>query len=81
MNFENGKYKIEGTKVLRHGEPWRDITGDKFIGCMISRIEELEAQQSVAKISAIEEETGVVVWVPHNGEPLAIGDELYVKGK
>lgn len=41
-SFENGKYIVEGTKVLRYNEPWRDITGDKFIGCMLSRIEELQ---------------------------------------
>lgn len=46
--FEDGKYTLVRDSsgymyALRHGEPWRDLTGDKLIGAMLSEIEELQA--------------------------------------
>ena len=40
VTFEDGKYTVQGNQVLRHGEPWRDITGDKFIGALLHELEE-----------------------------------------
>ena len=50
LSFEDGKYVVvsEGGNcyATRYGEKWRDMTGDKLIGCMVSRIEELQAEMS-----------------------------------
>lgn len=44
--FEDGKYEVISHRGViiakRYGETWRDFTGDKLIGCMVNRIEELE---------------------------------------
>lgn len=37
--FDNGKQK-----ALRHGEEWRDLTGDNLIYWMACRIQELEEE-------------------------------------
>ena len=46
--FENGKYTYifdNGEQyALRNGEPWRDLTGDKFIYCMAAELETLQAK-------------------------------------
>ena len=48
--FEDGKYTVCFDKggvsrtVLRYGEEWRDITGDKFIGALLSHIEQAERE-------------------------------------
>jgi hypothetical protein len=43
--FEGGKYVAfasQGTcTVTRHGELWRDLTGDKFVGCLFDEIDRL----------------------------------------
>ena len=49
IELKDGKYVIiqedDGRQyALRHGEPWRDLTGDKMVGAMFDRIEELSAQ-------------------------------------
>jgi hypothetical protein len=47
LNFYGGKYTyirndiIGGQGVLRYGEEWRDLTGDKFILAMAQEIEDL----------------------------------------
>lgn len=46
VEIEDGKYTYQfhpdgRSEVLRHGEPWRDTVGDKFIYCMASEIEQL----------------------------------------
>lgn len=45
--LEGGKYTVvrDGGNMhaLRHGEPWRDLTGDKLVGALCARIDELEA--------------------------------------
>ena len=50
IQLENGKYTLinglnKGGRLvaLRHGEEWRDLSGDKLILAMYHRIEELEA--------------------------------------
>ena len=47
--LEDGKYEYhckDGEQyALRNGEPWRDLTGDKFIYCMAARIGQLERQR------------------------------------
>lgn len=40
LELEGGKYTYiehdDGRQqVLRYGEPWRDVTGDKFIGALV----------------------------------------------
>lgn len=47
FKFADGKYEYVRepgfrAHVYRHGEEWRDVTGDGFILSMIQRIEELE---------------------------------------
>jgi len=47
-SFEDGKYTViqNGGQLsaLRYGEKWRDLTGDKLIGAMVSEIESLRAE-------------------------------------
>lgn len=47
----DGKYTYRNEdgkqEVLRYGEPWRDLCGDKFVAAMADRILELEAQLAV----------------------------------
>lgn len=47
IDLEDGKYTYvlnddePGSQyALRHGAPWRDLTGDKFVYCMAAKIEE-----------------------------------------
>ena len=46
----DGKYiylrKDGQQEVLRYGEPWRDLVGDKFVFCMADRIEDLERENA-----------------------------------
>ncbi len=48
--LEDGKYIYEqderGSRALRYGEPWRDLTGDKFVWAMASEIERLRTPES-----------------------------------
>ncbi len=53
VDIEGGKYTYineDGrSRVLRHGEPWnRDVSGDKFIFCMVAEIESLRQQLAAA---------------------------------
>lgn len=52
ISLEDGKYQIHQNggemNATRNGEPWRDLTGDKMIGAMFSRIKELEDSMPVA---------------------------------
>lgn len=45
--LEGGKYTVLSDggvlRALRNGEPWRDLTGDKLVGALVDRIDELEA--------------------------------------
>lgn len=47
IDLEDGKYTVlhheehGGITVLRHGEAWRNETGDKLLLAMIEKIEEL----------------------------------------
>lgn len=45
VNLENGKYRLlldeQGFRALRYGEPWRDLTGDKMVLCLVQEIERL----------------------------------------
>ena len=55
VEIEDGKYTYQfhpdgRSEVLRHGEPWRDTVGDKFIYCMASEIEQL--RQRVQELTA-----------------------------
>lgn len=52
--LEDGKYAVlrhdDGSmEALRNGEPWRDLTGDKLVGALCSRIDELTAPDPVPK--------------------------------
>lgn len=47
--LEDGKYEVSYNngvdfKALRYGQPWRDLTGDKFVGALCIRIEEQETE-------------------------------------
>ena len=48
VTVDDGKYtyvaEADGKSyALRHGEPWQEMTGNKFVYCLAARIEELEA--------------------------------------
>ena len=55
-DFEDKKYTVvfedDGScYALRHGEQWRDLTGDKLVGAMLSEVDKLRtALQAVANI-------------------------------
>lgn len=54
VEIEGGKYTYVfepggGSQVLRYGQPWRDVTGDKFIYCMAAEIEELRGKLKSAE--------------------------------
>lgn len=47
--LEDGKYEYRFYKdgsqeALRNGEPWRDLSGDKFIYCMAAEISKLQVE-------------------------------------
>jgi len=48
--LEGGKYELvfdaKGLRASRHGEPWRDLTGDKLVLALMQRIEELEGSDA-----------------------------------
>lgn len=48
VSLEEGKYRLIRYKngalsALRHGEPWRDLTGDKLVGALLDRLLDAEA--------------------------------------
>lgn len=51
--LEDGKYTYvrdeeKGAQhALRYGQPWRDLTGDKFIYCLAAKVEELQKAPNV----------------------------------
>ena len=51
INLSEGKYTYifeEGKQyALRHGEPWRDLTGDNFVYWMACLIQELQKKIEV----------------------------------
>lgn len=60
ITLEQGKYTIEhidgvGLQVRRHGEPWRDLTGDKLVLALVQRIEALEIALAGAIVKFDEE--------------------------
>ena len=40
MKLADSKYEVVGNMVLRNGEPWRDITGDKFTYLLVDEVNE-----------------------------------------
>jgi hypothetical protein len=70
IHLENGKYTYEhdeqGQRVLRHGEPWRDLCGDKFVGAMADEITRLRD----ALTSMTEERDRLLVTPPETREDL-----------
>lgn len=50
IDLENGKYTYVFDKshqyALRHGEPWKDLTGDKFVYCLAAELEEAREQHA-----------------------------------
>lgn len=49
ITLDNGKYKWilhdnYSSEVLRHGEKWRDTTGDNFVFAMAQKIANLEEE-------------------------------------
>lgn len=48
LSFEDGKYQLilDAGKftALRHGQPWRDLTGDKLVYTMFAEIQGLQAE-------------------------------------
>lgn len=54
MKFEDGKYEVVfderglPQQVLRYGEPWRDLVGDKFMYLVFSELNGLQERESDA---------------------------------
>lgn len=51
ITLDDGKYVVlhnngSDFRALRHGEPWRDLTGDGLVLAMAQRIQELEQAQT-----------------------------------
>lgn len=52
QEFDGGKYtvifdeKTGSLQALRYGEPWQDLSGNKMVYCMLSRVEELAEQRA-----------------------------------
>jgi hypothetical protein len=51
-DIENGKYTIvvpenDGMHALRHGEPWRSLTGDKMVLSMAQEIQALREREKL----------------------------------
>lgn len=46
ISLADGKYTYllnqDGQRVLRYGEDWRDLSGDKFVLSMAMKIEEMQ---------------------------------------
>lgn len=65
ITLEDGKYvyvEAHGRQdVLRYDEPWRDVTGDKFIGAMAHEIERLQQEVTNRNARAIEGDEAVAV--------------------
>lgn len=58
ISLENGKYTYSflhnGVQLCyRHGEPWRDLTGDNLVLAMAQKIKELEME--------VEKQRGILV--------------------
>ena len=55
-DFDDGKYAVISEngrqQALRHGEPWRDLTGDNLIYWMMVEIERLRAELAEAQKQA-----------------------------
>ena len=55
-DFDDGKYAVISEngrqQALRHGEPWRDLTGDNLIYWMMVEIERLRAELAAAQQQA-----------------------------
>lgn len=70
IHLENGKYTYEhdehSQRVLRYGEPWRDLCGDKFVGAMADEITRL--QDELAAMT--EERDRLLVTPPEKREDL-----------
>lgn len=67
--LEDGKYTMccdFGTDasntvyVLRYGDRWRDVTGDKFILAMMHRIQSLETEIKKAEARGIKKATKII---------------------
>lgn len=61
VTVEDGKYTVvfEDGKLyaLRYGEPWRDLTGDKFVYALMCRIQALEAEKAEASTLMLDPKT------------------------
>lgn len=72
MKFEDGKYEVvfdeQGVpqQVLRNGEPWRDIAGDKFMYLVLSQLKELQAQKEMA-LEVIDTISGFTCYLRQGG--------------
>ena len=57
VDIEEGKYTYVfnggDAHVLRYGEEWRDVVGDKFIYCMAAEIEALRKELASERESAL----------------------------
>lgn len=80
IELENGKYTVrqhdDGRLTAeRYHEPWRDLTGDKMIGALVSEIERLRAAPEARERKYTE------VWSTRDGRTLLVDhmDEDHVR--
>lgn len=69
MKFEDGKYEVvfDGNgiaqQVLRYGEPWRDIVGDKFMYLVLSELQGLRDVMSQCAVLPKKEWENLEYWL------------------
>ena len=66
ISLEDGKYTYrfrDGVQTVhRYGEPWRDLTGDKFVYLLAATIEQLKAENARLKEELAAAQDDVVAW-------------------
>lgn len=84
--LEHEKYTLvqdDGSlKCLRYGEEWRDLTGDKMVGALFSRVRQLEAQVALLTGVPPKEMWGglardIIFWLQADGAQRPSGASLH----
>ena len=81
MKFEDGKYEVvfdeQGLpqQVLRNGEPWRDLVGDKFMYLVLSQLRELQAQKEKS-LEVLDTISGFTCYLRQGGADISDIDGL-----
>lgn len=67
LELEGGKYTyVEengAARVDRYNEPWRDATGDKFVGALVDEIRKLQAELDTLKAQRLSASVELGPWI------------------